>query len=153
MISHQYERELGVGLMINGQYSATIWHTRLRFRNAKIRNRAQRLIKNIVYTSIIKYIAMADSLITKAPRVGKYLTLAFPAPRVVLITMNRPSHLNAMNQDARRAFGLVWTWFDAEPNLSVATLTGTGRAFCAGADLKEGAHSHVGTPKRPDRRC
>lgn len=31
----------------------------------------------------------------------------------------------------------VWKWFDDEPNLSVAIITGTGRAFSAGADLKE----------------
>ncbi|KAH6898116.1 ClpP/crotonase-like domain-containing protein [Thelonectria olida] len=31
----------------------------------------------------------------------------------------------------------VWKWFDAEPNLSVAIITGTSRAFSAGADLKE----------------
>jgi enoyl-CoA hydratase/carnithine racemase len=75
---------------------------------------------------------------------GKYLTLAFPAPRVVLITMNRPKALNAMNMDARREFALVWPWFDAEPNLTVAIITGAGRAFCAGADLKEGAPSSAG---------
>lgn len=31
----------------------------------------------------------------------------------------------------------VWKWFDLEPSLSVAIITGTGRAFSAGADLKE----------------
>jgi len=84
---------------------------------------------------------MAENLINPVPKVGKYLQLSFPAPRVVLITMNRPSHLNAMNRDARQEFGLVLPWFEAEPNLTVAILTGAGRAFCAGADLKEGAPS------------
>lgn len=35
----------------------------------------------------------------------------------------------------------VWKWFDDEPNLSVAIITGTGRAFSAGADLKEWSNS------------
>ena len=87
---------------------------------------------------------MADKLLNPIPKVGKFLTLTFPSPRVVLITMNRPAQLNAMNHDARREFAAVWPWFDAEPNLTCAIITGSGRAFCAGADLKEGAPQSKG---------
>ncbi|KAH6955597.1 ClpP/crotonase-like domain-containing protein [Fusarium avenaceum] len=31
----------------------------------------------------------------------------------------------------------LWRWYDNEPTLRCAIITGTGRAFCAGADLKE----------------
>jgi enoyl-CoA hydratase/carnithine racemase len=51
--------------------------------------------------------------------------------------MNRPKDLNAMNTAAQWEMHAVWEWFDAEPNLSVAIITGTGKAFSAGADLKE----------------
>jgi enoyl-CoA hydratase/carnithine racemase len=53
--------------------------------------------------------------------------------------MNRPQKLNAMNAHANTEFSRVWPWFDNEPNLSVAIITGAGRAFCAGADLQVGA--------------
>lgn len=51
--------------------------------------------------------------------------------------MDRPASLNAMSTAGQWEMDAVWKWFDDEPNLSVAIITGTGRAFSAGADLKE----------------
>ncbi|KAL0780443.1 hypothetical protein CaCOL14_001778 [Colletotrichum acutatum] len=51
--------------------------------------------------------------------------------------MDRPKDLNAMSTAAQWEMDSVWKWYDQEPNLSVAIITGTGRAFSAGADLKE----------------
>lgn len=42
-----------------------------------------------------------------------------------------------MSTTAQREMDSVWKWFDSEQSLSVAVITGTGRAFSAGADLKE----------------
>ncbi|KAF2501252.1 enoyl-CoA hydratase/isomerase [Lophium mytilinum] len=74
---------------------------------------------------------------TPPPPTPTFLLLSYPAPRVLLITMNRPKDLNCMNTTAQWEMDAVWKWLDAEPNLSVAIITGTGRAFSAGADLKE----------------
>ncbi|KAI5464997.1 ClpP/crotonase-like domain-containing protein [Mariannaea sp. PMI_226] len=63
--------------------------------------------------------------------------LSSPAPHVLLVTLNRPSQLNALRRHMHFALSELWAWYDAEPTLRCAVLTGKGRAFCAGADLKE----------------
>ncbi|KAH7162103.1 enoyl-CoA hydratase/isomerase [Dactylonectria estremocensis] len=78
---------------------------------------------------------------TPPPATPSFLKLTFPAPRVVLIRMDRPKDLNAMSTAAQWEMDSVWKWFDDEPLLSVAIITGTGRAFSAGADLKEWSNS------------
>ncbi|KAI0127124.1 enoyl-CoA hydratase/isomerase [Xylariales sp. AK1849] len=74
---------------------------------------------------------------TPPPPTPSFLRLAFPAPRVLLVRMDRPKDLNAMCTAGQWEMDLVWKWFDVEPKLSVAIITGSGRAFSAGADLKE----------------
>ncbi|KZL78336.1 enoyl- hydratase isomerase [Colletotrichum incanum] len=74
---------------------------------------------------------------TPPPATPVFLKLSYPAPRVLLVRMDRPKDLNAMSTAAQWEMDSVWKWFDQEPSLSVAIITGTGRAFSAGADLKE----------------
>lgn len=74
---------------------------------------------------------------TPPPNTPSFLRLSYPASRVLLVRMDRPKDLNAMNTAAQWEMHNVWQWFDSEPSLSVAVITGTGRAFSAGADLKE----------------
>ncbi len=63
--------------------------------------------------------------------------VSFPAAHVLLITLNRPKQLNAMPASQHLALELLYRWYDSEPSLRCAVLTGAGRAFCAGADLRE----------------
>jgi enoyl-CoA hydratase/carnithine racemase len=58
---------------------------------------------------------------------------------VVTITYNRPHRLNAINGQLREELNAAWQRFLADPDAWVAILTGAGRAFCAGADLVDGA--------------
>jgi enoyl-CoA hydratase/carnithine racemase len=52
--------------------------------------------------------------------------------------MSREKDLNCTSSSAVLEMTAVFRWFDAEPNLTVAILTGAGkRAFSTGADLKE----------------
>src|SRR5687768_7575820 len=60
---------------------------------------------------------------------------------VATITYNRPDSLNAINAELRQDMNAAWTRFREEEDAWVAIVTGAGRAFCAGADMKDGAGS------------
>ncbi|KAI0409939.1 enoyl-CoA hydratase/isomerase [Xylaria palmicola] len=87
---------------------------------------------------------MAAPTKTPPPPTPTFLKLSYPAPRVLLVRMDRPKDLNAMSTTGQWEMDSVWKWFDLEPRLSVAVITGTGRAFSAGADLKEWNDSMAG---------
>lgn len=54
-----------------------------------------------------------------------------------MIRMDREKDLNCTSSSAVLEMTAVFRWFDEESSLTVAILTGTGRAFSTGADLKE----------------
>lgn len=60
-----------------------------------------------------------------------------PAQGVVLVRLNRPGVLNALNLALRQALAATFTRLDADPAAKVIILAGSERAFCAGADLNE----------------
>jgi enoyl-CoA hydratase/carnithine racemase len=60
---------------------------------------------------------------------------------VAIITLNRPEVRNAMNRELRRALVEALQRVHADPDIRAAVITGAGRTFSAGADLKERAQS------------
>lgn len=56
---------------------------------------------------------------------------------VGLITLNRPKALNALNGDLVRDIGAALDVFEADNGVRAIVLTGNGKAFAAGADIKE----------------
>ncbi|MFE7423313.1 enoyl-CoA hydratase-related protein [Rhodococcus sp. NPDC057529] len=56
---------------------------------------------------------------------------------VGVITLNRPHALNAVDAEMSAAVGAALHQLDADPEVRVCVITGAGRAFCAGADLKD----------------
>lgn len=56
---------------------------------------------------------------------------------VALLTLNRPDALNALNGALRGALVGALARLDADEAVRAIVLTGTGRAFCAGLDVKE----------------
>lgn len=58
---------------------------------------------------------------------------------VVEITLNRPDQLNAINAKAREELAHLFEGVRDDPARRVLLITGAGRAFSAGADLKDGS--------------
>jgi enoyl-CoA hydratase len=56
--------------------------------------------------------------------------------RVLVITINRPDQRNAVNAAVAAGIAGALDELDAEPSLSVGVVTGAGKGFCAGMDLK-----------------
>jgi enoyl-CoA hydratase len=56
---------------------------------------------------------------------------------VGLITLNRPKQLNALNSQLARETLATLKEFDADPKIGAIVITGSSRAFAAGADIEE----------------
>jgi enoyl-CoA hydratase len=56
---------------------------------------------------------------------------------VLTLTLNRPAAMNALSRELRRALVAAFHDVASDPDTGVVVLTGAGRAFCAGLDLKE----------------
>ena len=61
----------------------------------------------------------------------------YPAPGVVVLRLNRPEVLNALNLDLRRQLAESFDRLDGDDAVRTIVLAGGARAFCAGADLNE----------------
>lgn len=61
----------------------------------------------------------------------------FPDGHYAIFTMDRPGRLNAQGAAMRQELREALDEFAADPEMRVGIVTGAGRAFSAGADLKE----------------
>jgi enoyl-CoA hydratase len=57
--------------------------------------------------------------------------------RFVVATMDAPKRLNALSSTIYEALNELLARMEQDLEIRCLVLTGTGRAFCAGADLKE----------------
>jgi len=80
---------------------------------------------------------------------------------ILTITLNRPDRLNAFTGKMMEELIAAFDQADADDDVRAVIVTGAGRAFCAGADLSQGAKTFdfaargdrpdkQGTPQRPD---
>jgi 2-(1,2-epoxy-1,2-dihydrophenyl)acetyl-CoA isomerase len=64
-------------------------------------------------------------------------TLSARDGAVLTLTINRPESLNALNPPTMRALRQSIDAAGRDPAIGAVVLTGAGRAFCSGADLKD----------------
>ncbi len=64
----------------------------------------------------------------------KYITVT-PAEKYCILTLNRPEKRNAMNKAMREEFLMFFETI--APKFEIIILTGAGKGFCAGMDLRE----------------
>lgn len=57
--------------------------------------------------------------------------------KIAYITLNRPEILNAVNDQLGSELNEAYLQFDTDPDAWVAILSGAGRAFCSGADVRQ----------------
>jgi enoyl-CoA hydratase/carnithine racemase len=80
---------------------------------------------------------MAENLASKPPHVSD-VHLSFPAPFILLVTIAREKQMNSIPSPIHWQLDSLFTWYDSEPSLRCAVITGAGeKAFCAGQDLIE----------------
>ena len=68
------------------------------------------------------------------------ITVRTEAEKVGVITLNRPKQLNALNDQLMTELGTALQAFDADPAIGCMVLTGSEKAFAAGAASKSQWH-------------
>jgi enoyl-CoA hydratase len=68
-----------------------------------------------------------------------------------IVSLNRPEAMNALSRELRRDFVATFADCTENPDTRVVILTGNGKAFCAGFDLKElGSQEAIHTAEEAD---
>ena len=73
-----------------------------------------------------------------------------PEGHYAVFTLNRPERLNAIGAGVKEALAAARADFEADSEMRCGIVTGAGRAFCAGADLKEMAENNTRRRKIQD---
>ncbi len=63
------------------------------------------------------------------------ITTRVEGDKVAFITMNRPKALNALNEQLMSELGHALKGFDADDAIGCMVITGSEKAFAAGADI------------------
>ncbi len=65
---------------------------------------------------------------------------------IAVVTLNRPDSLNALDDEMHAELPVIWSRIGADPAARAIVITGTGRGFCVGMDLKRVGEQGFRTP-------
>ena len=77
------------------------------------------------------------------------ISLAMSPRGIATIVLNRPERGNAHDQAMLAELGRVFAALAADDGARIAVLRGSGKHFCAGADLADRSRTGAGTPSGP----
>ena len=66
----------------------------------------------------------------------EHFEVSFPDDRIIQVTLIRTSKLNCIDKKTSQQIQEIWDELDRDESLWVGIITGSGRAFCTGADLE-----------------
>ncbi len=81
------------------------------------------------------YSSWIDFFTTTTAMTYETLLVRTEAEKVGVITLNRPKQLNALNDQLMTELGQALQAFDADPAIGCIVITGSEKAFAAGADI------------------
>jgi len=87
-------------------------------------------------TRLVRSFASAPAA-APTPEGYEYIVTSEPRPGVGLITLNRPKALNALCSPLINELNVALKGYAKSPSIGCIVLTGSERAFAAGADIKE----------------
>ena len=76
----------------------------------------------------------ADDIFSRYP---KDILIERKPNGVLLITINRPERLNSLTMPMFKHLSEIWEDVDRDPQTRVAVITGAGRGFCTGMDVRQ----------------
>ena len=75
------------------------------------------------------------TLIRKSTMNYELITIRTEADKIGILTLNRPKQLNALNDQLMTELGAALKAFDSDPAIACMIITGSEKAFAAGADI------------------
>ena len=94
---------------------------------------------------------MDDFSRSNSPAGQDLVSVSRPAKGVLLLTMNRPDKLNALSKALLGELAAILREAEGDPKIGCVVITGSGKAFSAGADIEDMVSRGVDSYLDPDR--